>query len=75
MFSVVCSYDMQTNTFRVLIDGNDVAEEPDGTIRVCDKKSYPDPDDGRGAIWRDVWITSDGKIVREGKITLRGCEL
>ena len=61
--------------FRALIDGNGPEEQPDGTILVHGKKSYPNPDDGLGAIWRDVWITPDGKVVREGEITLRGSDL
>ena len=51
------------------------AEQPDGTLLVHGKKSYPDPDDGLGAIWRDVWINLDGEIVRKGEITLRGSDL
>ena len=73
-FSIVCSYDCIDNTFRVLIDGDTAEEQPDGTLLVRGKKSYPYPDDGLGAIWRDVWITPDGKIVREGKITMRGSD-
>lgn len=74
-WDVVCSYDMQTDEFRVLIDGDAPEEQPNGTILVHGKKFYPRPDDGRGAAWRDVWITPEGKIVREGKITLRGSDL
>ena len=54
-----------------LVDEAD--EEEDGTIRVKGKKFYPNDD--RGAAWHDVWITPNGKIVREGKITLRGSDL
>lgn len=72
-WDVVCSYDASTNTFRALVDGDSADEQPDGTIRVKGKKSYPD--DGLGAAWRDVWVNSDGKIVREGEFTLRGCDL
>ena len=74
-WDVVCSYDVQTDEFRALIDGNAPEEQPDGTILVHGKKSYPNPDDGLGAIWRDVWINLDGKIVRKGAITLRGSDL
>ena len=72
-FTVVCSYDIYDRTFRVLIDGSDAEEQCDGTILVKDKKFYPDDD--RGAAWHDVWITPDGKVVREGEITLRGSDL
>ena len=74
-WDVVCSYDMQTDEFRVLIDGDALEEQPNGTILVHGKKFYPRPDDGRGAAWHDVWITPEGKIVHEGKITLRGSDL
>ena len=74
-WDVVCSYDVQTDEFRALIDGNAPEDQPDGTLLVHGKKSYPNPDDGLGAIWRDVWINLDGKIVRKGAITLRGSDL
>lgn len=74
-FSIVCSYDFIDNTFRVLIDGDTADEQADGTILVKGKKFYPKDDDGRGAAWHDVWLTPDGKIVREGEITLRGADL
>lgn len=47
-------------------------QQPDGTILVTGQKFYPKEDDGRGAAWRNVWLTPDGKIVRKGEITLRG---
>ena len=75
LWDVVCSYDVQKGEFRVLIDGDSIEEQPDGTLLVHGKKSYPDPDDGLGAIWRDVWINLDGEIVRKGEITLRGSDL
>lgn len=72
-YSVVCSYDVYDNTFRVLTDGYTADEQPDGTILVEGKKFYPNDD--LGAAWRDVWLTPDGKIVRKGEITLRGADL
>ena len=72
-FDVVCRFDLHENTLAVLIDGDEADEEEDGTIRVKGQKFYPNDD--RGAAWHDVWITPNGKIVREGKITLRGCDL
>ena len=75
VFSLVCSYDVCTREFRVFIDGDTADEQRDGTILVKGKKSYPNPDDGLGAIWRDVWINREGKIVRNGEITLRGSDL
>jgi hypothetical protein len=74
-WDVVCSYDVQKGEFRALIDGSSLEEQPDGTLLVHGKKSYPNPDDGLGAIWRDVWINSEGEIVRKGQITLRGADL
>lgn len=50
-------------------------QQPDGTILVTGQKFYPKEDDGRGAAWRNVWLTPDGKIVRKGEITLRGADL
>ena len=75
LWDVVCSYDVKKDEFRVLIDGSSFEEQPDGTLLVQGKKSYPNPDDGLGAIWRDVWINSEGEIVRKGQITLRGADL
>ena len=72
-FTVVCSYDVYECIFRALIDGADVEDARDGTILVKGKKFYPDDD--LGAAWHDVWITPDGKIVREGPITLRGSDI
>lgn len=72
-YRVVCSYDVYNRTFRVLIDGDDAEEESDGTIRITGKKFYPNDD--LGAAWHDVWIDPNGKVVREGDITLRGCDI
>ena len=74
-WNVVCRFDLCENALAVLIDGDSADEQPDGTILVTGKKSYPIPDDGLGAIWRDVWINPKGEIVRNGEITLRGSEL
>lgn len=73
-WDVVCSYDVQKDEFRALIDGFSLEEQPDGTILVHGKKSYPHPDDGLGAIWRDVWINLNGEIVRKGEIAERGSD-
>lgn len=69
-YSVVCSYDIYNQTFRVLIDGDTADEQPDGTILVKNKKSYLSDDNGEplGARFHDVWITPDGKVVRKGKL-------
>ena len=75
LYDVVCRFDLCENTLCVLTDGDSADEQPDGTILVTGKKSYPSPDDGLGAIWRDVWINPKGEIVRNGEITLRGSEL
>ncbi len=72
-WDVVCRVDLRENTLAVFIDGDSADEEEDGTIRVRGKKFYPNDD--RGAAWHDVWITPNGKIVREGNITLRGSDI
>ena len=72
-WDVVCRFDLRENTLAMLIDGDSADEEEDGTIRVKGKKFYPNDD--RGAAWHDVWLTPNGEIVREGKITLRGSDL
>jgi len=43
------------------------------SVAANDKKFYPNDD--CGAAWHDVWISPDGKIVREGEITLRGSDI
>ncbi|MBR4614394.1 MAG: LysM peptidoglycan-binding domain-containing protein [Kiritimatiellae bacterium] len=73
-WNIVCRFDLRENALAVLIDGDSADEQPDGTILITGKKSYPSPDDGLGAIWRDVWINPKGEIVRNGEITLRGSE-
>ena len=72
-FDVVCRFDLYENTLAVLIDDDSADEEEDCTIRVRGKKFYPNDD--LGAAWHDVWITPNGKIVREGNITLRGSDI
>ena len=75
LYRLAYAYDVYDNTFRYLSNGDDAIEQPDGTILVTGQKFYPKEDDGRGAAWRDVWLTPDGKIVRKGEITLRGADL
>ena len=69
LYSVVCSYDVQDNVLKVMIDGDTAAEQPDGTILVTGKKVYLQDENGEpdGAGLCDVWITPDGKIVRKSK--------
>ena len=69
-FRVVCSYDAQANTLRVIIDGDTADEQPDSTILVKGKKTYLSDENGEplGARWYDAWITPDGEIVRKGKL-------
>jgi len=66
-YLVICSYDIQDRTLRVLTDGDTIDEQPDGTILVKNKKTYLLDENGKslGARWHDVWISPDGKIVRE----------
>lgn len=75
LYCLAYAYDVYDNTFRYLTNGDDAIEQPDGTIRVKGNKFYPKKDDGLGAAWRDVWVTPDGKIVAEGRITLRGADM
>ena len=76
-FHLVCSYDVYDRTFRVLIDGYTAIEEPDGTIRVEDKKIYLKDKNGEplGAAWHDVWISPDGTIVRKSDKLLKASDL
>ena len=76
-FHLVCSYDFHDRTFRVLIDGYTAIEEPDGTIRVEDKKIYLQDKNGEplGAAWYDVWISPDGTIVRKSDKLLKASDL
>jgi hypothetical protein len=69
-YSVVCSYDVFDQKFRVLIDGDTADEQPDGTILAKNKKTYLFDDNGEplGARFYDAWITPDGKVVRKGKL-------
>ena len=67
-YSVVCSYDVCNQTFRVLIDGDTADEQPDGTILAKNKKTYLFDDNGEplGARFYDAWISPDGEVVRKG---------
>lgn len=69
-WKVACSYDVQANEFRALIDGDTADEQPDGTILVRGKKTYLSDENGEplGARWYDVWIKPNGEIVRRGKL-------
>ena len=69
-YSVVCSYDVCSQTFRVLIDGDTADEQPDGMILAKNKKTYLFDDNGEplGARFYDAWINPDGEIVRKGKL-------
>jgi hypothetical protein len=70
LWNVACSYDVQTDEFRALIDGDDAIEQPDGTILVKGKKTYLSDANGEplGARWYDAWINTNGEIVRKGKL-------
>ena len=66
-FTVVCSYDMTKGTLRVLTDGDTADEQPDGTIRVKNKKTYLTDEKGNplGAAWYDEWIAPNGTVIRK----------
>lgn len=68
-YSIVCRLDLNTNTFRVLMDGDTAEEQPDGTILVKGKKTYLNDENGEslGAAWYDLWMTPDGKVIRKTK--------
>ena len=67
---VVCSYDVHTRTFRVLVGGDAADEQPDGTILAKNKKTCLFDDNGEplGARFEDAWINPDGEVVRKGKL-------
>ena len=69
LYNVVCRFDLEEKTFKVLIDGDTAEEQADGTILVKDKKVYLQDANGEpdGAAWCDVWITPDGKVVKKTK--------
>ena len=68
-YSIVCRLDLNTNTFRVLMDGDTAEEQSDGTILVKGKKTYLNDENGEslGAAWYDLWMTPDGKVIRKTK--------
>ena len=68
-YYLVCSFELATKMFRVLMDGCSIDEQSDGTIRINGKKTYLSDENGEplGAAWYDVWMTPDGKIVRKSK--------
>lgn len=66
-YNVVSKFDLRTNTFRVIGDGDSAEEQPDGTILVRNKKSYRNGKNGEplGSVWYDEWIAPDGTVVRK----------
>lgn len=69
-WDVVCRFDLRDNSFCALMDGCSAIEQPDGTIMVTGKKTYLSDENGEplGARWYDLWMTSDGEVVRKGKL-------
>lgn len=67
MYNVVCRFDLPTNTFRVLGDGDTAEEQPDGTILVRNKKTFLYDENGTsmGAAWYDEWIDPNGQVIRK----------
>ena len=61
---------MHENTLAVLTDGDSADEQPDGMILVKGKKTYLSDENGGplGARWYDLWMTTDGKVVRKGRL-------
>ena len=68
-FTVVCSYDMASGMLCPVTDGDTADVQPDGTIRVKNKKTYLQDEKGNplGAAWYDEWIAPDGRVVRKTK--------
>ena len=68
-YSLVCRYNFDNNSFRVLCDGDTADEQADGTILIKNKKTYLYDENGvaLGAAWYDEWIDPDGKVVRKAK--------
>ena len=66
-YSLVCRYNFDNNSFRVLCDGDTADEQADGTILIKNKKTYLYDEKGvsLGAAWYDEWIDPDGKVVRK----------
>ena len=68
-YFLVCRYNFDDNTFRVLCDGDTADEQADGTILIKNKKTYLYDEKGvsLGAAWYDEWIDPDGRVVRKTK--------
>ena len=66
-YFLVCRYNFDGNSFRVLCDGDTTDEQADGTILIKNKKTYLYDEKGvsLGAAWYDEWIDLDGKVVRK----------
>lgn len=66
-YYLVCGLELTTKKFWILTDGCAVTEQADGTLFVEGKKIYLSDENGEpnGAAWHDLWITSDGKVVRK----------
>ncbi len=67
MYNVVCRFDLEKNTFKILGDGNTAEEQLDGTILIKGRKTHLQDENGEllGAAWYDTWITPDGKVVKK----------
>ena len=68
-YFLVCRYNFDDSSFRVLCDGDMADEQADGTILIKNKKTYLYDEKGvsLGAAWYDEWIDPDGKAVRKTK--------
>ena len=75
-YSLVCRYNFDDNSFRVLCDGDTADEQADGTILIKNRKTYLQDEKGEplGAAWYDEWITPDGKVVRKSTPSRRMLE-
>ena len=75
-YFLVCRYNFDDNTFRVICDGDTMDEQPDGTILIKNKKTYLYDEKGvsLGAAWYDEWMDPDGKVVRKSKPSRRMLE-
>ena len=75
-YFLVCRYNFDDSSFRVLCDGDTADEQADGTILIKNKKTYLYDEKGvsLGAAWYDEWIDSGGKVVRKTKPSRRMLE-
>lgn len=72
-FFLVCSLDLRDLAFtlRVISDGDAIEESPDGLLRIKNRKTYLQDENGvpLGAAWYDEWRDFDGNVIRQSTPT------